>query len=237
MNKILLIIALVLTTVLSVNAQKKELDSLTFKQTQDINFFRKIKNNTKVAKYITATNNLIKIGDTLILGVPTSQEISTRTNTASAGNRYRAASSRSRSTTRKTYEYIQMGRPAGFGSIMGALAGEAPIKADVNFKNTNVVVKELKAYHKGSKKKPLYLIMVLGEINGRAFGLNKYLSVLNTELAVEFGEIRLKNAKMTRDEAIAKLKEQKDLLDLGIISQEDFDKLRKELTTIIMNKN
>ncbi len=78
--------------------------------------------------------------------------------------------------------------------------------------------------------------MVLGEINGRAFGFNKYLSVLNTELAIEFGEIRLKNAKMTRDEAIAKLKEQKDLLDLGIVSQDDYDRLRKELTPIIMNK-
>ena len=236
MKKTVLLIALALTTVLSVNAQKKELDSLTFKQTQDINFFRNIKNNTKVAKYITATNNIVKIGDTLILGLPTSQETSTRTNVVSAGNRYRGGVAQSRSTSQKTYEYIQMGRPAGFGTIMGALAGEAPIKAGVNFKNTNVIVKELKAYHKGSRKKPLYLIMVLGEINGRAFGVNKYLSVLNTELAVEFGEIRLKNAKMTRDEAIAKLKEQKDLLDLGIISQEDYDKLRKELTPIIMNK-
>mgnify|MGYP000538227027 CR=1 FL=1 len=39
---------------------------------------------------------------------------------------------------------------------------------------------------------------------------------------------------MTKEEAIAKLKESKDLLDLGMIKQEDFDKLKAELTPIIM---
>ncbi len=42
---------------------------------------------------------------------------------------------------------------------------------------------------------------------------------------------------MTRDEAIAKLKEAKELLDLEMMSQEDYDALRKELSPIIMNKN
>ena len=64
-----------------------------------------------------------------------------------------------------------------------------------NLKNTKAIVKEIKAYHKGSKKKPLYLIMVLGEINGKAFGINKYMSVMDTELAIESGEIILKNRK------------------------------------------
>ena len=60
---------------------------------------------------------------------------------------------------------------------------------------------------------------------------------MNTELAIESGEIFLKNRKMTRDEAIAKLKEAKELLDLEMMSQEDYDALRKELSPIIMNKN
>lgn len=41
---------------------------------------------------------------------------------------------------------------------------------------------------------------------------------------------------MTRDEAIAKLKESKDLFDLGLIKQDDYDKLKTELTPIIMTK-
>ena len=79
--------------------------------------------------------------------------------------------------------------------------------------------------------------MVLGEINGRAFGINKYLSVMDTELAIESGEILLKNRKMTRDEAIAKLKEAKELMEIDMMTKEEFEELKKELTPIIMIKN
>jgi hypothetical protein len=42
---------------------------------------------------------------------------------------------------------------------------------------------------------------------------------------------------MTNEKAIAKLKEQKDLLDLGIITKEDFEKIKLELTAIITGTN
>jgi uncharacterized protein YqgQ len=42
---------------------------------------------------------------------------------------------------------------------------------------------------------------------------------------------------MTRDEAIAKLKEAKNLLDLEILSQEDYAKEKAILTPIILGKN
>ena len=129
-----------------------------------------------------------------------------------------------------------MGRPAGFGSIMAAMNGEAQAMASNRLKNTKVVVSEMKVYHRGSKKKPLYVVMVLGEINGRAFGVNKYLSVMDSELAIESGEVLLKNRKMTRDEAISKLREAKELMEIEMMSKEDFDKLKKELAPIIMKK-
>lgn len=37
---------------------------------------------------------------------------------------------------------------------------------------------------------------------------------------------------MTREEAIVKLKEAKDLMDLGLMSEMDYNKLREELTPI-----
>lgn len=40
---------------------------------------------------------------------------------------------------------------------------------------------------------------------------------------------------MTRDEAIAKLKEAKELLEIDMMSKEEFDKLKKELAPIITN--
>lgn len=235
MKKIITLLVIAFLSTSTIYAQR-EIDSLTYDNTQDINFFRNIKNNTKVKKYRTINDNIVRIGDTLILGNPTSQELSTRTYSGSYGNKARGGVSQSRSTSKKTYEFIKMGRPAGFGSVMTAMSGEAQIMAENSLKNTTVIVNEMKAYHKGSKKKPLYVVMVLGEINGRAFGINKYLSVMDTELAIESGEILLKNRKMTRDEAIAKLKEAKELMEIDMMTKEEFEKLKTELAPIIKNQ-
>jgi|TARA_B110000027_G_scaffold35205_1_gene38971 hypothetical protein len=232
-------IILVVLTILSISTiiAQNQLDSLSYDNTQDINFFKNVKNRTLVKKYTTVNDNVIQVGDTVILGNPTSQEFSSRTYSGSYGNKGRVGVSNSRSTSKKTYDFIQLGRPAGFGSIMSAMSGEAVSMADNSIKNTKVIVKEIKAYHRGSKKKPLYLIMVLGEINGKAFGINKFLSVMNTELAIESGEILLKNRKMTRDEAISELREAKELLEIDMISKEEFNVLKKKLGPIIRKKS
>ncbi|MFL0065542.1 hypothetical protein V2647_07620 [Tenacibaculum maritimum] len=234
MKKTIILIAVLFFTKMA-NSQRI-IEFLTFENTQDINFFRKVKNRTLVLKYQTENKNTIKVGDTVILGKPTSQEVNTRTYSASYGKDLVGGVADSKSTAKKTYEFIKMGRPAGFGSIMNALAGEEDEKADNSLKNTKVIIEEIKAYHRGSKKKPLYLVLVLGEINGRAFGVNKYLSVMDAELAIESKEILLKNSKMTRKEAISKLKEAKELLDLEMISKEEYEILKKKVAPIIREK-
>lgn len=234
MKKTFILLSIIFS-IIRIHAQE-EIDVLTYANTQDINFFSTISNGAQVKEYITTSKNSVKIGDTLILGMPSSQEMSTKTYAGSYGTNLRGGIAQSRSTSKKTYEFIQMGRPAGFGSIMNAMNGDAPIMADNNLKNSTVIVNELKTYHRGSKKKPLYVVMVLGEINGRAFGINKYLSVMDTELAIESGEILLKNRKMTRDEAIAKLKEAKELMEVDMLSKEEFEGLKKELAPIIKNQ-
>ncbi len=233
MKRIILII--IVFTGTSLSAQKV-IDSLTYENTQDIKFFKKIKNRALVKKYTTINNNVIKVGDTVILGTPTSQELNSRMLSGLYGEKVKFGYAKTRSTTIKTYEFIKMGRPAGFGSIMNALVGEDEIMASNSLKNTKAIVKEIKAYHRGSKKKPLFLVMILGEINGRAFGLNKYLSVMDTELAIESSEILLKNRKMTREEAILELKEAKTLLDLEMITLKKFQELKKKLRPIIMKQ-
>jgi hypothetical protein len=69
--------------------------------------------------------------------------------------------------------------------------------------------------------------IILGD--GSAFA-----TILNVEGAFEIGELINPNAPLTRDKAITKLKEQKDLLDLDMITKEQFDKIKLELTPIIM---
>jgi hypothetical protein len=59
--------------------------------------------------------------------------------------------------------------------------------------------------------------------------------LVDIEMAIETKEIRTNG--ITKEEAIAKLKETRDLLDLGIVKQEDFDKLKTELTLIIINNS
>ena len=232
MFKIIPLITFAVLFITSTYAQK-EIDFVNYKNSQDINFFKKIKNRTLVKEYETQSGNAIKVGDTVVLGNPTSVEMSTRTTSGSYGGTARGGVSSSRSTTKKTYEFIQMGKSSGFSSMMVSMGGNSSSMANNSFKNTRVIVKEIKAYHRGSKKKPLYFIMVLGEVNGRAFGLNKYLSVMDTELALESGEVLLKNRKKTRPEAIKELREAKELLEIDMISKEEFEKLKKELGAII----
>lgn len=234
MKKIITLFTLL--TIINLSAQR-EIDSLTYENTQNIEFFKKIKNRTLVKKYKTINDNVIKIGDTVVLGNPTNQELSSKTYTGSYGNKTRGGISKTRSTIKKTYEFVKMGRPAGFGSIMTAMNGDAQVMASNSLKNTKAIVKEIKTYHRGSKKKPLYVIVVLGEMNEKAFGINKYLSVMDTELAIESGEILLKNRKMTREEAILKLKEAKELMEIDMMTKEEFEKLKKELRPIIRGKN
>jgi len=52
----------------------------------------------------------------------------------------------------------------------------------------------------------------------------------------DLGELKKTRTRLTRREAITRLKESKELLDLGILTQKEFDTLRIELTPIIINE-
>ena len=231
-----ILLSIILLSITSINAQKA-IEYLTYQNTQDFTFFKKIKNRTLVKKYTTINNNVIQIGDTVVLGKPTSEELKTRTYSLGYGSKIKGGISDSRTSSIKKYGFIQMGRPAGLGNIMTSLAGESQIMANVELKNSKAIVKEIRAFHRGSKKKPLYLVMVLGEVNGRAFGINKYLSVMDTELAIEYGEVLFKNRKITREEAIKKLKEAKELVEIDMMTNKDYEKLKNDLRPVIISKN
>lgn len=97
---------------------------------------------------------------------------------------------------------------------------------DTSMSNTEITIKTL--YIFGSRKlgfKSMAELATCGVCNNL---------IVDIELAIESKEVRTNG--MTRDEAIAKLKESKDLLDLGLVKQDDYDKLKAELTPIIMTK-
>ena len=140
MKKTITLFALALLSIININAQRK-LDSLTYENTQDINFFKNVKNRTLIQKYKTINENIIQVGDTVILGNPTNQELSSKTYTGSYGNKARGGISQTRSTTKKTYEFIKMGRPSGIGSIMSSMDGDSQVMASNSLKNTKVFIK------------------------------------------------------------------------------------------------
>ena len=63
--------ALLGLSTLTVVAQDKYLDSISFELTQDIDFFKDIKNNTEVNTYIMQDGNRLSVGDTIYLSTPT----------------------------------------------------------------------------------------------------------------------------------------------------------------------
>jgi hypothetical protein len=57
---------------------------------------------------------------------------------------------------------------------------------------------------------------------------------ISYEKALMAGEIINPNGRMTKEQAMAKLKEAKEKLDLQLITQQEYDKLKEELSPIIM---
>ena len=226
-------LTLALIVLISTNVfAQKELDELSFEDSQNFEVFTQIKNNTHLKRYIAADGSVLSLGDTLIIGVPSGSE--TNTSAVGAGDNFGVATAKSK--TKSSFSNILMGRPGGAGNLLAATDNLGPNNAPAKMQGEIVVISEMRVIHKGSRKKPLRVLMLLGEPNGRAFGINKYMSVTDYEKAVIAGEIKSKNAPMTRDEAIAKLKETKELLDLGLIEEADFKKLKEELAPIIMKK-
>lgn len=211
---------------------QKHLAELSYEDSQNSAIFSDIKNNTTITKYIAADGSVLTVGDTLKIGEPSGS--TSNTTAVGGGSTFGAAKARSKS--KSSFATIIMGRPAGVGNILNAMNGEGPSNAGQDMQGEVVVISEMSVSHKGSRKKPLALQILLGEPNGRAFGINKYMSVTDYEKAVLAGEIRSLNAPLTRDEAIEKLKESKDLLDLGIIEDAEYELLKAELTPIIIQK-
>lgn len=214
-------------------AQKRQINEITYQQANDIQFFKNIKNGTRTNSYVFEDGNRISVGDTLTLGTPSSGSSTSRA-LGGGTNNIGAAAVSTRQT--KEYEFLIYGKPAGVGSIVAAMNGQAPSRVNVRFRGRKVLVNEIILSHKGSKKKPLNAQVRIGEINGRAFGINKFLTVTDLDLAFSFEEVVIGNMKMTRAQAIEKLKESKELLELELLTEEEYQEIKIELTPIIRNK-
>lgn len=117
-------------------------------------------------------------------------------------------------SSNKTYAFISEGN-----------ALIAPKPSDVSISGNTTVIKKI--YVGGTKRVGFSMYVVS---KGMCAVCPQYY--INLEEA--FASKELKSLGLSREEAIAKLKEAKDLVDLGMMSKEDFEKLKAELTPLII---
>jgi hypothetical protein len=96
-----------------------------------------------------------------------------------------------------------------------------------------VVVTEIKVIHtKLTKSSPLVITLFV-QNPAAPLGMRNR-TIMDLEKAIETGEVINPNAALTREQAIAKLKEAKDLFDLGLMTEADYNLVKEKLTPIIV---
>ena len=122
-----------------------------------------------------------------------------------------------RPSSNKSFAFIQVGS--------GAFTPQLPLTVESS--GTNTIIKNIGI--SGTRSSGFKVIIISKGLCGLC---PRYY--INIEEALSSYE--LKSFGMNRNEAILKLKEQKDLLDLGIITKEQFDSIKTILTPIIIKK-
>ncbi len=203
-----------------------QLKKIDYSQTQDIDFVKNIKNYTTVEIYETKDGHTIKIGDTITVG--------------------QAYSKRNRNILGDVFSNIAIGKIKGLT--------KEPEYLPHNYSGQKVIIQSLYVKHEkyngynplyNRKEMPLYVSTYakrpkINNINIKNLSTalsHKRITVIDLEKAISFGEVINPVQKITREQAIKKLKEAKDLYELDLMSKSEYEKLRSELTPIITNNN
>ena len=208
--KKLLLLTFVLLTFMSYG-QEKVYDTLFCSQVPNIDYVSQFRNSDRFKTIKFEDGSSINMNDLIKVGKPSGINM---THEQSSGL---FSSTRQQSNN---FSYLVLGRAA-----MAALGGITYVPE--KFKGNEIRLIEIKIAHTGfTHNSPASVILIFENP-----GLD--ISVWSYKKAFEEGELINPNRPMNRTEAIAKLKETKDLLDLGMITKDDFDKMKEKLTPII----
>lgn len=204
------------TIFLLINSLKgfSQTDTLFVAKLADIEYSSKYRNSDNFKAIQFEDGSILGIGDTMKIGVPSGTNITRTTSTGIVG---------SSASNHNQFTFMTFGRMG-----MQMMGGVSYLPE--SFKLGLYPIEEIKIMHNGLSKKSLAVPYIIFS--------NKGMDITTYQLAkaLETGElINLKQA-MTREQAIAKLKESKELLELGIISKEDYEKTKEDLSKIIMKK-
>ena len=176
---------------------------LTSADAVNIEIARNFTNGDEIDEYVLPDGSIIKKGSELVFGKPINNS--------------------------KNYTRIYL----GYYSLGKALLVTPQTMPD-GWAGSTVVVDKLKVSHqKMTVNSALNIFAYVQDPNmSSALGANNR-TILGLDMAISTGEVINPNAAMSRETAIAKLKEAKDLVDLGLMSMEEYEKLKTQLTPII----
>lgn len=204
----------------------QDIDSLTYSMTQDEKVTQKMGwfSPTELKIYVDSKGNKIKQGDSLFVGSPSSSGTYSVGGAISSNN---VNSPAVLSRNAGIYMFVQTGeylRNTGAGMLKSEV-GSVLIVSQIGAKHT-----------RNSKNSPMDIFIIAKSVRAQKFLGNDRRIITNYEKALEVEEVYLKNRKMTKKEALTILKEKKELYDLGVLSKEEFDKIRETLSPILLGQ-
>jgi hypothetical protein len=176
---------------------------LTSTDVANIEVAKNYSNGDEIDEFVLSDGSVIKSGSTLIFGKPINN---------------------SKSYTRIYFGYVTLGK--------ALLVTPQPMPD--GWVGHTVIVQKLKVSHqKMTANSALNVLAYVQDPNVSAgLGANNR-TIMGLEMAISTGEVVNPNAAITREAAIAKLKEGKDLLELGLMTSAEYEKLKAQLTPII----
>ena len=197
-----IIIIFAISTHLVVAQDQIDFVSLTYDETQNIEFASNLRNGMTCREYLCKNGAILKVGDRLVIGRP--------------------------SIKADQFSQIYLGKIT-FGKAI--LITPTPLAAE--YQAEEIVIDKIFVYHtKANRESPVFISVHARD--PKVADIASGRTVFDLEKALLIGEIINPNAPMTRQQAIEKLKESKELLDLQIISQSQYDSIKAELSSIII---
>ncbi len=211
--KKILILLFISTTVCFSQKKLKQTDSISYKNLETIKGY---KNIVEVQYYQTIDDAWLTIGDTLIVGNPSNP------------NKIQSGSDMIGGSSINSHTHIVLGTAGA--AMMGVMfMGNEGMVGD------KMVITRIRI-GRISKKQPYATSFEFNKAGGGRFLATKKLARADIDKALNSGEIINPKAPITRSQAIAKLKEAKELLDIEMMTKEEFDALKKELSPVIKGK-
>jgi hypothetical protein len=125
-----------------------------------------------------------------------------------------------------TYSALMVGRYSTGGIAMGLV----PVYYGLTIKNTKAVLDKIRIFRSMGR---VTVVGDLKQLDVSSKAMYSYIGAINMDVGFSEGELINPNAPMTREQAIDKLTEAKQLFDLDMMSQEDYDAIRQEVMPII----